>query len=480
MLPHKPKVRCRFSPSPTGGFHIGGARTALFNMLYALKNKGSFILRIEDTDKERSELQYEKEIYESLRWLGVDWQEGPDVGGEYGPYRQSERTQIYESYLKKMLDENKAYYCYCTKEELETERQAMLTQGLAPKYGGKCRELKTALKGREPQVIRFKMPETVIEFKDIIRTKVKFDMALVGDVVIAKNLNEPLYNFAVTVDDFLQKISHVIRGEEHIANTPKQVAFQRALNFDTPEYAHLPLILAPDRSKLSKRYSETSLIEYKKSGYLPQALINFIALLGWHPRDDREVLSLTDLVEEFDLSRVQKAGAVFSLDKLNWFNAIYIRNLKDAELEKVLEPYLRDAGIEVDSEELRRVIAVEKHRLKNLGEFVSLTRYYFKLPEYDVKTLIWQGTSADIVKENLTSVKNLLQGLPPGKFSKEELEKIVMPLAVKLGKGALLWPLRVALSGQEKSSGPFEIMEVLQKEKVLERINLAEEKLSHE
>ena len=282
------KVRVRLAPSPTGYLHIGTARTALFNYLFAKKHEGQFILRVEDTDIERSEKKYEKDIMDGLRWLGLEWDEGPveaategqllvnQYKGDFGPYRQSGRTAIYEKYLKKLLDEGHAYYCYCTKEELEAERQAMLSQGLAPKYSGRCRNGKPS-DANDPQIIRFKVPDVRVSFRDMIRGEISFNAGLIGDIAIAKNLQTPLYNFVVVIDDHEMEITHVIRGEDHINNTPKQILFMEALGFSRPHYAHLPLILDPDRSKMSKRYSATAIQEYRNQGYLPEAVINFLA-----------------------------------------------------------------------------------------------------------------------------------------------------------------------------------------------------------
>ena len=337
-----PNIRCRLAPSPTGPLHLGTARTGLFNWLFARHCGGVFVLRIEDTDTGRSEDKYEKEIFTGLSWLGVSWEEGPDKGGPYGPYRQSERTDIYKKYLKKLINENKAYFCYCTKEELDGERQAMLKSGVAPRYSGKCRDLKEPPTERKPQVIRFKTPPIVVEFNDIVRGAIKFDMALQGDIAIAKNTAEALYNFAAVVDDYEMKISHIIRGEDHIANTPKQILLHQALGFPVPEFAHLPLLLNPDKSKLSKRHAETSFLSYRESGYLPEALMNFMALLGWHPSQparhasigvtggkdsgkdslsEPEIFTAQELIEQFELARVQKAGAAVSEEKLNWILA---------------------------------------------------------------------------------------------------------------------------------------------------------------
>ena len=329
--------RVRIAPSPTGWLHIGTARTALFNFLFARKNGGKFILRIEDTDKERSKKEYEENILEGLKWLNLYWDEGPDIGGPYGPYRQSERIEIYKEYLLKLLKEEKAYYCFCSPEEIEAQKKDMALRGLTPIYSGKCRNLskreaEEKIKRGENYVIRIKMPQKKIKFKDLIRGEIEFDLSLIGDIVIAKSLEEPLYNFTVVVDDYLMKITHVIRGDDHISNTPKQLVLQEMLGFERPFYAHLPMILGPDRSKLSKRHGEMALTEYKKLGYLKEAMINFLALLGWHPSSDEEIFSLEELIERFSLERVQKSGAVFNHLKLDWFNSFYLKKIPFEEL----------------------------------------------------------------------------------------------------------------------------------------------------
>ena len=344
----KKPVRVRFAPSPTGPLHIGGARTTLVNWLFARHTGGALVLRIEDTDRERSKKAYEDELLEGLAWLGFDWDEGPMLGGgekgDFGPYRQSERTEIYKKYLEELLEKGEAYYCYCTKEDLEAQKQVMAAQGLPPKYSGHCRNLAAPPGGKRPEVIRFKIPETKVEFTDMVRGKVVFDAGLFGDQVIAKDVNSPLYNFAVVVDDALMQITHVIRGEEHLSNTPKQILMARSLGFAAPIFAHLPLILNPDRSKMSKRFADTALSEYRKKGYLPDAIINFIALMGWHPKDDREVMTREELVKLFDIERVQKAGAIFNQEKLDWLNREYLKMMSDDEIAEKLEPFLRMPG----------------------------------------------------------------------------------------------------------------------------------------
>lgn len=483
-------VRTRFAPSPTGFFHIGSARTVLFNWLFAKQNNGKFVLRIEDTDIERSTLNFEKDIIDGIKWLGLDVDEGVDVGGPYKPYRQSERLDIYERYLRKLLDEEKAYYCFCSKEQLEADRQAMLTQGLAPKYGGRCRRIKKdeaekKARAGEQTVIRFRVPETEVEFADIIRGKIKFDASLIGDIVIAKNSRSPLFNFSNAVDDAEMKITHVIRGEDHLSNTPKQILIQKALGFETPYYAHLPLILTPDRKKMSKRYLETALADYAKEGYLKEAIINFLAFLGWHPKEDKEILGIGELVKEFDLKRVQKAGAVFNIEKLEWLNGQYVRMLSSEELAKRIKSFVPDSwSSEENKEILMKAVSLEKERIKKLSDFKESANFFFELPDYDEKLLAWpRPTGEEFImnKEktsaNLKLLSEEIDKIFKADFNKENIEEAITPLTAVWGRGDLLWPLRAALSGREASPGPFEIMEVLGKEETLRRINLAIEKL---
>ncbi len=495
--PIKIPVRVRFAPSPTGFFHIGSARTVLFNWLFTRQHNGKFILRIEDTDVERSAPEYEKDILEGIKWLGLDWDEGPNIGGDYGPYKQSERLDIYEKYLRQLLEENKAYYCFCSKEQLESDRQAMLAQGLAPKYSGRCRnlskeEVDNRLKKGEPTVIRFKIPETEIEFNDLIRGKIRFDASLIGDIVIAKNLKSPLYNFSAVVDDFEMKINYVIRGEEHLSNTPKQIFIQKALGFETPEYAHLSLILTPTRAKLSKRFLEASLNDYKNQGYLAEAIVNFLALLGWHPKDDREILSVDDLISEFNLKRVQKAGAIFNVEKLDWLNGQYIRKIDAVDLAERIKIFIPpEWTIEEKNELLIKAITAEKERMKRLNDFKELADFFFELPDYEISLLAWprpapapsleKGIEPQIDKQKtLANLKILIEEINKvfkADFNKEALEKLITPLTEVWGRGELLWPLRAALSGKEASAGPFEIMEVLDKEETIRRLEIAVKKL---
>lgn len=473
-------VRVRMAPSPTGQLHIGTARTALFNWLFARKNKGVFVLRIEDTDTERSKKEFEQEIFEGFKWLGIDWDEGPSetgFSGKYGPYRQSERTTIYRKYLEQLLAEKKAYYCYCTKEELEAARNSMLTDGLPPKYNGHCRNLESAPTDRSANLIRFVVSGEKVRFVDLIRGEVSFDSELFGDIVIAKSLDEPLYNFAVVVDDELMKISHVIRGEDHLSNTPKQILIQKALDFKVPVYAHLPLILAPDKSKLSKRYGETSLLLYREKGYLPEALLNFMVLLGWHPENDQEIFSVEELVQKFEMERVQKSGAVFNEDKLDWLNGNYIKSKASVDLVELLWPEIEKRGIQTKKDFVLKIIETEKERLKTLADFFEMADFFFVLPEYEKELLIWKESNNEEAKQILQKIKDRLSEIPTEIFNKDHITPILEELSGEGGRGRFFWPFRVALSGKKGSPDPVTIAEILGKNEVLERLNFSIDKL---
>ncbi len=511
------KIRTRFAPSPTGSLHIGGVRTALFNFLFARKNQGIFVLRIEDTDKERSDLEYEREIIGGLKWLGLSWDEGPDSGGKFSLYRQSERKKIYKKYLEKLLKEKRAYYCFCTAEELEEKRQYQISQGLPPHYNGKCSrlsdsEVKKNLEGGRGHVIRFKVSEKKISVKDAIRGEVEFDTKTMGDFIIAKGIDSPLYNFAVVVDDYEMGISHVIRGEEHLPNTPRQILIQEALGFSRPRYAHLPLILGPDKSKLSKRHGATSLDKYKKEGYLPEAIVNFLAFLGWNPGDEREAFSLEELIEEFSIERIHKPAAIFNIDKLNYLNGFYIRQKDIKELTQLCIPYLKNAGLIIEAKEgeekkdmeeffakhylakktgarirveyIQKAVSLYQERLKKLSEIPELIDFFFlKDLEYDKGLLRWKEMKDKEISYSLAKVKEVLSGIEEWnqKNIKERLIPLADEVALELGrsdnKGYLLWPLRVALTGKKSSAGPFEVAEALGKELSISRVGKAVKKL---
>jgi nondiscriminating glutamyl-tRNA synthetase len=481
------KIRVRFAPSPTGPLHVGGSRTALFNYLFAKNNKGKFVLRIEDTDIQRSEQKWTDEILEELKWLGIQWDEGPDIGGELGPYKQSQRLDIYEKYLKKLLKENKAYYCFCTEEELEAKRQEQMSRGLAPKYDGKCAHLSPEivqknLAEKKSSVIRFRVENKKIKFDDLIRGNIEFDAGLLGDIVIAKNLDTPLYHFAVVVDDFLMQISHVIRGEEHLSNTPRQILLQEALGFYQPVYTHLPLMLNTDRSKLSKRQGDVALADYHNQGYLPEALVNFMVLLGWNPGTEKEVFTMAQLVKEFSIEKVQKAGAIFNIQRLDFLNGLYIREKPIEKLTELCVPYLKEAGLlvqgQISQNKLQEIVEVSRTRMKKISEIAILSDFFFKDKLiYDKDLLKWQKMTGSDIKDSLIFSQKILSDNK--KWELKDLEREVFAGSEKFNaekgypeknKGFLLWPLRVALSGKDSSPSPFEIAYILGKEETLKRI----------
>src|SRR3990172_2476123 len=348
------KIRVRFAPSPTGYLHIGNVRTALFNYLFAKKHNGSFILRIEDTDFDSVKKEYEDSILEDLKWLGLNWDEGTDCGGDYGPYRQSERINLYREHADRLLNEGKAYQCFCSPEELERKRKESLSKGLPPRYDGKCCNLSREeivsyeQKGIKPS-IRFKVETGLIEFEDMVRGKMTFKGSDIGDFVILRSAGVAASNISVTVDDALMKITHVIRGEDHLSNTPRQILLNQAMGFDIPEFAHLSMILGPDKSRLSKRHGAESVKELREEGYLPEAVINYLSLLGWSSEDGREIMPLNDIIKNFSIERVSKSPAVFDIKKLRWINSHYIKNKDIAELTELSIPFFKKAGVSFDT-----------------------------------------------------------------------------------------------------------------------------------
>lgn len=478
------QIRLRFPPSPTGPLHMGNARTILFNYLFAKQHGGKTILRIEDTDKERSKLEYVQNIIDELKWLGIEWDEGPDIDGKFGPYKQSQRLDIYKKYLETLLKDGKAYYCFCTPEDLEAKRQNQMSQGLAPKYDGTCRNLsqdqiqKNLSEGKK-SVIRFKVENKKIIFNDLIRGDVEFDMGLSGDMVIAKDFQTPLYHFAVVIDDYEMEISHVIRGEDHISNTPKQIMLQEAMGFKTPAYAHLPLMLNQDRSKMSKRAGDVAVTDYHQAGYLPEAMVNFMALIGWNPGTEKEIFSMKELIKHFSIQKVQKGGAVFNMQKLDSINSFYIKEKPIKKLVELCKPYFIEGYENFSEKTLEKIVELYKARMKKLSDITEMTDFFFKEKlSFDKNILSWKKVGESDTKEALLYSEKIISEIKI--FSKENLEKVLFKSCEEFNKekgyqekdkGYLLWPLRVALSGKEASAGPFEIADVLGKEKTLKRIH---------
>ncbi|MBM2820562.1 MAG: gltX [Candidatus Berkelbacteria bacterium] len=470
------EIRVRIAPSPTGYLHIGTAHTALFNWLFARQKNGKFILRIEDTDTERSKEEFVTDITDGLSWLGIDWDEGPERNEPFGPYKQSDRLQIYQDYAEKLLKENKAYYCYCTAEELIKEREVQEQKKLAPKYSGKCRNLtneqvkKCQAEGRKP-TIRFIVEPKKIAFTDLVKGDIEFDTSLFGDFVIMKSDGRPVFLFAGAIDDFMMKISHVIRGEDHLSNTPRQILLGEALNFFVPEYGHLPLILNPDRTKLSKRKNPTSINkDFRNTGYLPEAMINFIAIMGWSAKNDQELWTLKDLINEFNFRDVGKSPAVFDGQKLNYLNGYYIRKMSVGELSKAAEPFLQKAGLSDGKDKLLSALSLVQERVKKLSDIPELIEFFFKNPEFSQDLLIMKNSTKEKIKIALEeSYKHLFE---ESDFGRDSLEQLLRAVAAKnnLKAGEVLWPLRVALTGKEASPGAFEVLECLGKEESLKRI----------
>lgn len=496
-LINKDEVRVRYAPSPTGRLHVGGVRTALFNYLFAKKFQGKFILRIEDTDQDRSSKENESEIFEALSWMGLIWDEGPIINsnqyaGDYGPYRQSKRGNIYKKYIEKLLLSGAAYYCFCSKEDILAERQYQIGRGEAPKYNKICEGISKEESSRrqnsgEKPVIRLRMPIKKIIFNDLIRGNIEVNSNTIGDIVIAKDINAPLYNLAVVIDDFEMRITHVIRGEDHITNTSKQIIIGEALNLPIPSFAHLPLVLGTDKSKLSKRHGDVSAIDYQKKGYLPEAMLNFLALLGWNPGTEKEIYSLLSLIDDFSIDKIQKAGAIFNIKKLENFNSYYIRQKNIRDLTQDCIPYLIksglivkdnnqfksiDSGESIDINFIERAIAAYQERLKILSEISDFIDFFFKDKiEFDREFLLWKDMTQLELKQSLDTVYDLLSNIKNEDWNRDNISKILLVKAEEMkNRGVLLWPLRVALTGKKASAGPFEVAEILGKKKTLKRI----------
>jgi glutamyl-tRNA synthetase len=438
-VPDSSRVRVRIAPSPTGFAHLGTASTALYNVLFARANGGTFVLRIDDTDIERNRPEYELVIYESLHWLGLDWDEGPDKVGPDGPYRQSERLDLYKEHAARLLASGMAYRCYCTPEELDAERKQAQASKRPYKYSRRCLG-PNVHKERSEFTVRFKVPGGEVKFKDMIRGEMSFDADLIGDFIIVKSDGFPTYNFASPVDDAAMKISHVIRGEEHLSNTPYQLMLVDALGYQRPEaYAHMPLILAKDASKLSKRkHPESNLILYREEGYLPEALINYLALLGWNPGTAQEIFTFDELVHAFSFDRVQHAGARFDWEKLNWINGEYIRRLDDEELARRLQPVLP----QLDEATIRRAIPALKTRLPKLKAAAELLEYLWTDPPPPAL----DAESVERVRAATTVLKDVT-------WEPEPIHEVLMGVVEKsgLGPNKTFMPIRLAVTGKKIS-----------------------------
>jgi len=462
------QVRVRFAPSPTGHLHIGGARTALFNWLYARHHGGTFILRIEDTDRSRSTDEYIEAIIEGMNWLDLDWQEGP--------FRQTDRFDVYRSYVEKLVQEGKAYHCYCSAEELEQRRHLAIAQGKPQKYDGRCRDLKEPVPGRL-SVVRFKTPqqgETIVD--DLIRGSVVFENSQLDDLIILRSDNTPTYNFTVVVDDVDMRITHVIRGDDHLNNTPKQIHIYKALGYEIPKFAHLPMILGADKTRLSKRHGATSVLAYYEMGYLPDALVNYLVRLGWS-HGDQEVFSRGELINYFSFENVGNAAAVFNPEKLLWLNQQYIMATATEKLAELVMPFLVKESIiseaqALDMPWLATAVKTLQERAKTLIELAKSLRYYI----VEDVTFDEKAKEKFLNEKSMSLLKDLKDALVShSDFSHAGLEPVFKAIVEKHGVklGALAQPVRVAMTGGAESPGIYEVLEVLGKEKTLKRLEKA-------
>lgn len=483
------EIRVRFAPSPTGPLHIGGARSALFNYLWARKSKGTFIVRSEDTDLERSSKESERNILEALRWLNIQWDEGIEVGGEHGPYRQTDRLDLYREYTNKLIEGGHAYYCYCSEEELEQERQALSAQGETPRYRGKCRHLTPEQKaafeseGRKP-VVRFRVPEgQAIHINDKVRGDVVFDSDGIGDYVIVKSDGIPTYNFAVVVDDTTMNVTQVIRGEEHLSNTPRQVLIYQALGLPVPEFAHISLIMNTEGRKMSKRDGDTAVIDYKKKGYLPEAIVNFIALLGWAPSGEKEFYTLEELAEEFSLDRVSKSPAVFDLQKLNYINAHYIKQATPERLAELALPYVREMDVfpqgelaTAQKQWLSGVMKAIAEKIAYLAEVKDFIHYFHGGTPLEPEGEALEVLKGEQVRDVLALFRVKIQEV--NELSEDTVKVLLKQLTKELKlKGKLVYmPVRVALTGQMHGPELYDIIPLLGRENVLKRFDVTEKR----
>ncbi len=481
-------IRVRFAPSPTGLLHQGNVRTALFNFLYARHHGGKLVLRIEDTDQERSQENYEAAILQDLKWLGLEYDEGPDRGGDFGPYRQSERLEIYKKYLQQLESQGQVYPCFCTPEDLEAERRKAMASGKPYRYSGRCRELsaedrKAKLDAGTPRTYRFKVEREIVKFHDLVYGEKVFDTLTIGDFVIARSNELPLYLFACAVDDCLMQISHVIRGEDGMSNTPRQILIQKALGFAPPQFAHLPLILGPDHTLLSKRNGSTSVGELKDKGYQPAAILNYLALLGWSPPEGKDILDLPQLIEHFDLGRVSRSSAIFDWAKLDHINQVYLMRMPEEEYLAKAKAVLAAAQFEAGSaseEQLRKVLVALRPNVKNLAEVPGWMGLLLGRPEpqNDEAKEVLKAPESRKVLETLAKLIEAREDEMNAVSYEQILEELKKKTKIKGKK--LFMPLRVALTGGTEGPELAALVTALGKTQVLERVRSAFENLQHE
>ena len=481
-------VRVRFAPSPTGELHLGSARTALYNYLFAKKNDGKFIMRLEDTDQERLVEGSLKRMLEGLAWLGLTWDEGPDIGGPYVPYIQSERLAIYKKQADELINQGGAYYCFCSAQRLEVLRRVQEAEKQITKYDRAClnlkpEEIKAKLEAKLPYIVRLKIPAGQTIFNDLIRGQIKVDNTSLDDSVLLKSDGFPTYHLANVVDDHLMEITHVIRGEEWLPSTPKHLLIYQGFGWSTPEFAHLPNVLNEKKTKLSKRKDgEAVWVQtYQAQGYLPEAMVNYLAFLGWHPKDDREFFTLADLTKEFDLSRAQKAGAIFNLAKLNWLNSSYLRHLPVSELDNLLKPYYEEmcASYNQAPRDTGALTELMRDRLITLASIKEHASWFFR-PQVELNTeiIIPKNSTPEKTLHAIKSAHHVLQRLTSwtSQEIKDALEVLVRPGT--FSRRDILWPVRLALTGEKESPDVFGVAWVLGQKETLTRLAQAESLLA--
>jgi glutamyl-tRNA synthetase len=475
-----PNVRVRFAPAPTGLLHIGNARTALFNFLFAKRHQGTFVLRIEDTDIERSTEPSIDRIIEDLKWLGISWDEGPDRDGSNSPYRQSQRLSIYQEFANRLFQEGKSYKCFCSEERLEKLRKEQLSKGKMPRYDGRCRSLseeeiaKMESSGLQ-SVLRFHVGGGPILFEDLIHEKMNFDSAGIGDFIIVRSDGMAAYNFACVLDDHLMAITHVIRGEDHLSNTPRQILLYQALSWQPPTFAHHPLILGPDRAPLSKRHGATAVSQYREEGFLPEALQNYLLLLGWTPPSGEEILPLQKMVEDFSIQAVSRSAPIYNRKKLEWLNSFYIREKEEPQLSEILIPYFRKAGLRIDQMDrqwLNQISGVLKENLVILSQVEEYLGIFF-----DEKFFFEEGAKTILLdprnRETLRSVLSILED--PSEITSDGQISLLTQLEKKTKrKGKDLYaPLRAAVTGKTKGPELVKTLPLLGKERIIKRLKMA-------
>jgi glutamyl-tRNA synthetase len=484
MISEFPRVR--FAPSPTGYLHIGGLRTALYNYLFAKKSGGKFILRIEDTDRTRLVQGAVENLISTMEWSGLIYDEGPGIGGEYGPYTQSERLRIYSEYTEKLLLSGKAYHCFCTKERLDILREGQKSRGEQTVYDKHCLKLSNEevidkLGSGLPFVIRMNIkPSSKVFVKDLVRGNIEFETSLIDDQVLIKSDGFPTYHLANVVDDHLMKITHTIRGEEWLPSTPKHVLLYEAFGWEVPLFAHLPLLLNPDRSKLSKRQGDVAVEDYRAKGYMKEALINFISLLGWNAGDDREFYNMDELIESFSLDRINKSGAVFNIEKLEWLNAEHLRSKSDEELASLLKEELISIGKDVTNffdSFLIKVVICMKERVRFIKEIPQNASYFFEKPlVYEEKGVQkgWKADTPSLLNAYISKINDIQE------ICKEDYETALRAVAEEnsVGAGKLIHPIRLAVSGVSSGPGLFDILDALGKEEVISRMKMALETIT--